>query len=312
MKIIVAGGTGFIGQALIKKHLAANHSCVVIGRSEAKINKIFDAKVTAITWEQVPTQGLNEIKTADLIINLAGASIGEKRWTPARKDEILESRITPTRTLAELCAKLGKNSPPLFNASAVGVYGLQPSAPQGLPPAIDERQPTPFENPPDFLAEIGTAWELATKSAKEAGVRVVNMRFGVVLGKHGGVLKKLKLPFYFFIGGPIGNGKQPFSWIALIDLLRAIDFVFEHEEISGPVNFVSPNCVTQKQLAKALGKALHRPSFVTTPAFVLELVYGEMAKELLLSGQHVVPGVLQKHDFKFEYPTIDTALQKIF
>lgn len=312
MKIIIAGGSGFIGQALIKKHLANKHVCVVIGRSEDKIKKIFSNNVKALTWEQIPAQGLSEIKTADLVINLAGASIGEKRWTPTRKDEILESRIAPTRTLAELCAQLGKNSPPLFNASAVGVYGLQPAASQGLPPPITEKQPTPFENPPDFLAEIGTAWELATNPAKEAGVRVANMRFGVVLGKHGGALKKLTFPFYFFIGGPIGSGKQPFSWIAMSDLLRAIDFVFEHAEISGPVNFVSPHCVTQKQLAKAIGKTLHRPSFVTTPAFLLELIYGEMAKELLLSGQHVTPAVLQKQGFQFEYPEIEAALKAIF
>lgn len=312
MKVIIAGGTGFIGQALVHHHLAAKHSCVIIGRSLAKINKIFGDSVTGITWQQMTTEGVNAIKTADLIINLTGANIGAKRWTPTRKDKILESRIIPTRTLANVCAGLGEHSPPLFNASAVGIYGTEAPAKQGLPSPIDETIATPFDNPPDFLAQIATSWELATAEAKTAGVRVVNMRFAPVLGKHGGVLSKLKIPFYFFIGGPIGSGKQPFPWIAMSDLIRAIDFVFEQTSIAGPVNFVSPGCVTQKEFAKALGKTLHRPSFVTTPAFLLKLIYGEMAKELLLSGQNAVPGVLKKQGFQFKYPEVQAALRAIF
>lgn len=309
MKIVIAGGTGFIGQALVKHFRAANHQCVVLGRSHEKIKKIFGNTVKAITQKQVLTEGAAEIKTADLLINLAGASIGDKRWSKKRKREILDSRLLPTQRLTAICASLGKNSPPLFNASAIGIYGLQPVTGNVLPTALDERTNIDFNSAPDFLSQVARAWELATQPAKEAGVRVVNLRFGVVLGKNGGVLKKLKLPFLFFIGGPIGSGQQPFSWVAMEDLLRAVDFLFAKPEISGPVNIVAPNCVTQKQLAQALGKVLHRPSFISTPAFILQSLYGEMAKELLLSGQNVYPHILLEKGFQFRYPDITSALR---
>lgn len=308
MKIIIAGGTGFIGQALVKHYLDANTRCVVIGRSRDKIKKIFSSAVTAVSRDQLHEQGLQEIKTADLVINLAGENIGEKRWTAARKQEILNSRIIPTHRIAALCATLGKNSPPLFNASAIGVYGLQQSAPTGLPTALDEQTVLDFNNPPDFLAEVARAWEMATGPAKSAGVRVVNMRFGVVLGKNGGALKQLKMPFSLFVGGPIGSGKQPFSWIAMTDLVRAIDFVFAQSDISGPVNMVAPQTVTQQQLAQELGKVLHRPSIMPTPAAILKIIFGQMADELLLRGQHVYPSLLLQRGFQFTYPTLGPAL----
>ena len=260
MKIVIAGGTGFIGQALVKYYHAANAQCVIIGRSRDKIKRIFSDTVIAIQREQLNDQGLQEIKTADLVINLAGENISEKRWTTQRKQQLLDSRLLPTQRIAALCATLGENSPPLFSASAIGVYGLQPSQASGLPPALDEQTVLDFNNPPDFPAKIARAWEMATQSAKNAGVRVVNMRFGVVLGKNGGALQQLKFPFSFFIGGANCSGQQPFSWIAMPDLVRAIDFVYAHPDISGPVNFVSPQTVTQQQLAQALGKILQRPT----------------------------------------------------
>lgn len=308
MKIVIAGGTGFIGQALVKHYHTVHAQCVIIGRSRDKIKRIFSDSVIAIQHEQLNDQGLQAIKTADLVINLAGENISEKRWTPLRKQQLLDSRLVPTQRIAALCATLGKNSPPLFNASAIGIYGLQSTLSTGLPPALDEQTVLDFNNSPDFPAKIARAWEMATQSAKNAGVRVVNMRFGVVLGKNGGALKQLKLPFLFFMGGPIGNGQQPFSWIAMPDLVRAIDFVYAHPDISGPVNFVSPQAVTQKQLAQAFGKMLHRPSIMPTPAFALKMVFGEMAEELLLRGQHVYPNLLLKQGFQFQYPTIESAL----
>lgn len=312
MKIIIAGGTGFIGQATVPYFLNKGYQCVVVSRSKNKVKKIFDDSVKAVTWEELANSSNHDIKTADLIINLTGENIGAKRWTAARKEELVNSRVIPTRILAEFCAELGKNSPPLFNAGGVGIYGLQPASPQGLPPGMDERTPLNYDHPSSFLETIGQLWEQATQPAKDAGVRVVNMRFGVVLGKHGGVLKQLQLPFNLFIGGPIGNGQQPFSWVALADLLRAIEFLFEHPKITGPVNIVSPKCVTQKEFAKALGNALHRPSFVKTPAFILELIFGQMAKELLLSGQHVYPKILLEYGFEFHFADIDIALKNLF
>jgi uncharacterized protein len=308
MKIVIAGGTGFIGQAMIQRYLLAHHDIIVIGRNQAKIRATFDQKVTAITWKTLKDRA-QDIENADVIINLSGAGIGDARWTAERKAEILNSRINPTSALVELCSQWGHNSPPLFNASAVGVYGLEPNSEHGLPPAMDEETPLDFNaHVEDFLDFVGRQWEMTTWPAREAGVRVVNMRFGVVLGKNGGVLSKLKLPFLIGLGGKLGTGKQAFSWVALPDLLRAIDFLLAHPDISGPVNIVAPGCVTQEQFAHALAKTLHRPAVISTPKFMLELAFGQMAEELLLGGQHVVPTRLQKQGFKFEYPDIKSAL----
>lgn len=312
MHIIIAGGTGFIGQALVQHYLKANHQITIIGRTTGKIEKIFGNTVKVLTWNQLETSGIPAIKDADLIINLAGANIGAQKWTQKRKQEILNSRIIPTQTLANLCAKLGKTSPALFNASAIGVYGLQETLEDKLPPPINEKYVIDFFQAPDFLAEVGRAWEQATEVAKQAGVRVVNMRFGVVLDKSGGVLAQLKIPFLFGLGGPIAGGAQPFSWISLSDLINAIDFVFNHPEINGPVNFVAPVCASQKQFAQALGKALHRPSFIPTSGLMLKLAFGQMADELLLRGQHVVPDVLTHLGFKFQHVDIQSALNSIF
>lgn len=310
MNILIAGGTGFIGQAMTHHFLADHHKITILGRSKEKITAIFSNKVDALTWEELNSAQLNIIQNTHLIINLTGASIGEHRWTPTRKKEILESRIQATTTLANLCAQLGKDSPPLFSASAVSVYGLQQGHANGLPPAYDENTPIDFQSAPNFLTEISRKWEWATKPAMDASVRVVNMRFAVVLGRNGGVLKKLKLPFLFCFGGTIGEGHQPFSWIALPDLLNAVGFLIQHPEINGPVNLVAPTCITQKQFAQALGKALNRPSIMPTPAFLLKLSFGEMAEDLLLNGQHVLPTILTQYGFQFQYSDIQSALNE--
>lgn len=301
MKRVIAGATGFIGQQLVKKWLTAGHEVIAIGRSYAKIRHCFGTQVQPIEWHE-----LNQhiIENAQVIVNLAGANIGAGRWTANRRQQILDSRVNTTRQLAELCARLGAQSPPLFNASAVGVYGLQTSVVDGLPPAIDETVAIDFQKAPDFLAKVGRAWESAAMPAKNAGVRVVWMRFGVVLAKHGGVLPRLTLPVRYFLGGPIGSGQQPFSWISLEDLLAAIDFLLDKSEIDGAVNLVAPSCVTQKQFVQVLAKILHRPSFFPLPAAILKLFFGQMAEELLLKGQHVYPKRLLELGFQFQYPTI--------
>src|SRR6185312_1821121 len=307
MKRIIAGATGFIGQQLTKRWLAAGHQIVAIGRSRAKIKQCFGAQVQALEWQELNTE---IIQNAQVVVNLAGANIGAGRWTTKRRQQILDSRVNTTRQLAELCARLGAQSPALFNASAVGVYGLQTSMAEGLPPALDETTTIDFQQAPDFLAKVGRAWELAALPAKNAGARVVWMRFGVVLAKHGGVLPRLALPVRFFLGGPMGSGQQPFSWISLVDLLNAIDFLLDHSEINGAVNLVAPGCVTQKQFIQALAKVLHRPSFFPLPAIVLKLLFGQMAEELLLKGQRVYPKRLLELGFQFKYPKV-SQLDKI-
>jgi len=309
MKIIIAGATGFIGQQLVKHWLAAKHELIVIGRSAAKIKQIFGEQVQAIIWSDLTGEHLNKV---DAIINLAGSGIGAGRWTAQRRQEILLSRTATTQQLAKLCAQLGEQAPVLLNASAVGVYGLQPSQPNQLPPAYDEDTLINFQQAPDFLAQVARAWESAAKAAEAAGVRVIYLRFGVVLDKQSGALPRIALPFKFGLGGRIGSGQQPFSWIALKDLMAAIEFLLKRSDITGPVNLVAPQCVTQQQFAKTLGKVLQKPTFMPTPGFLLKLAFGEMAEELLLKGQHVVPKRLSELGFQFQAATLEEALKEIY
>ncbi len=312
MNILIIGGTGFIGQALTKHLLSKGHEITVASRNVLSVQKIFGDRVYAASLEEISQTHGVIYQDMDVVFNLAGANIGDKRWTEKRKKEVYDSRILVTRETAKFCALEGKKSLQLFNASAIGVYGLQESSDHGLPPAFDESSHIDFHHFNDFLSKIGREWETATEHAKLAGLRVVNMRFGVVLGRNGGVLQKLKVPFEFGMGGVIGNGRQPFTWIALEDLIRAIDFILDKRDVSGPVNFVAPHAVTQKELACALGKALHRPAWMRTPGFVLKLVFGQMADEFLLKGQNVIPKRLLEMGFEFRYPKIQEALDAIF
>lgn len=308
MKVLIAGGTGFVGRHLTQTHLDRGNSVTVLGRDAGKIRQTFGDTVSPLSWQQLTTSKDNALQDYELVINLTGAGLAHWPWTKRYKAAIYNSRVNATTTLANLCAELGDRSPPLLNASAIGVYGLQAPEDSGLPHPLDESAELDFNNPPDFLSKVARAWEQATEPAKKAGVRVVNMRFAVILGPDGGVLPLLKLPFHFFVGGPVGKGTQPFSWIALPDLLKAIDFLAQHGSINGPVNLVAPNCVTQRELAKAIGRVMHRPAWFHTPAWMMKLMLGQMAKELQLNGQHISPSVLEKHGFTFDYPHIDEAL----
>lgn len=302
MKFIIAGGTGFIGRALTHRWLAVGHQIIIVSRSKEKIKKLFGNQVTAIEWSELNRPML---ENANAIINLAGTGIGDKRWTDKRKKEILQSRVQPTKQLAELCASIGTKSPALFNANGVGIYGSHE-----INSIFTEE--TPLDTTQDFLATVGREWENALQPAVAAEVRVVKMRFGVVLAKHGGALPKMALPFYFFLGGPIGSGEQPFSWIALSDLSAAIEFLLPKSEFSGVVNLVAPEAITQKQFAKALASILKRPAWLPMPTMAVKLLFGEMGKELLLSGQNVYPKRLLEMGFNFQSPDIQTALFSIY
>jgi uncharacterized protein (TIGR01777 family) len=309
MHRIIAGATGLVGKALTEQWLTQQCKITVIGRSKQKIIAQFGQRVSALTWDEVTPELFHD---AEVVVNLAGVGLAEKRWTDAQKNEILNSRLETTNKLASMLASIGENAAPLFNASAIGVYGLQAHAAGQLPPRLDETTTIDFDAAPDFLARVGRAWEQATLPAKQAGVRVVNMRFGVVLDKDGGALPQLARPFYFFVGGPIASGEQAVSWVALTDLVRAIDFLLAHPEISGPVNIVAPNCVMQKQFAAALGNALHRPSLLPMPAPVLKIMLGEMARELLLEGQNIYPNKLLELGFTFQDAELPSALKRIY
>jgi hypothetical protein len=311
MKRIIAGGTGFIGRHLVEHWLAMENQLIIIGRDKNKIQKLYGDRVSAMDWTDVKRANTDLLRDVGCIVNLTGVSISEGRWTEARKAEIISSRINSTKTLANICAIKGRSSPPLFNAGGVGIYGAQTETREGLPPSLDENTRINYATAPDFLALVGRQWEQATEIAKTAGVRVVNLRFGVVLAKDGGALPKIALPFYFFLGGTMGSGRQPIAWITLVDLIAAIDLLLQ-SDVNGPVNLVAPECVTQREFAKTLAKVLHRPCCVPTPAFVLKAIFGNMAKELLLSGQHVAPTCLLQTGFQFQYPDLSKALQMIY
>lgn len=311
MRIIIAGGSGFIGQALVSHFVEKGHELIIIGRDKNRIKSIFANQLETIDWEDFDQSGKDIILGSDLIINLAGANIAEKRWTPKRKAEIIESRVLTTQKLVNYCMKLENHSPPLFNASAVGIYGLQKPISGKLPKSLSEDDPIDFDHANDFVSQIVKAWEKATHPAIKSNVRVVNMRFSPVLAKKG-LLAKLKPSYLLGLGGPIGSGEQPFPWIALADLINAIDFLISKPQIRGPVNFVSPECISQQEFARAFAHALHRPSIIKTPAFLVKGIFGEMAEELLLNGQCAYPKVLLENGFTFKYTDIRTTLDTIF
>lgn len=306
--IVLMGATGFVGKYLVNCLLDEGYAIYVVGRSKEKIQNIFEVSVTALNWDEL---GLLDSKKENVqcVINLAGTSIADKRWTKERKEEIIESRVQATDIAVAYCLK---NSISLLNASAVGIYGQQTSVKDELPPVLDEKTALTPQQSEDFLSFVCHSWEKSTEPLKQADIRCVNLRLGVVLGKGGGALEKMALPFYLFAGGPIGSGHQPVPWISLDDVCRAICFLVEEASINGPVNLTAPGCVSQKSLAQALGKTLKRPSFMPTPGFILKIILGQMAEELLLNGQHVYPQKLIDHGFAFKHATIDQALGDIY
>lgn len=297
MKILITGGLGFVGTQLSFHFLEEGHQVTVVDHSPRpkphsppKIRYVSANTSAAGPWQE-------EIPSQDLLINLAGASIFG-RWSKETKRLIHESRVLTTRNLVE--AMPSHSEATLLSTSAVGYYGFRG----------DEQLTEAGTAGNDFLARLCVDWEEAANAAGQKGARVVTMRFGIVLGKTGGALQQMISAFDKFVGGPLGSGDQWFSWIHMADLVKAIVFLAEHAEISGPVNCCSPHAVRNKELARVLGRALHRPSFLSTPAFMLRLTLGEFAS-VLLEGQHVIPAVLLKQGFQFKYPGLDEALASI-
>lgn len=305
MNILIAGGTGFLGQSLIQCWSGNSWQVDILGRTSGQ-----SPVGNHYTWDEL-AEGKIDIAHYNVVINLCGSSIGDKRWTAQRKQLLFKSRVDPTATLAEICAASNKK-PHLICASGVGIYGLQKSTTHALPPAFNEYSPLDTQ-PKAFISQLAYAWEHAAHVAHSAHVPVTHLRLGVILAKDQGALPKMSLPFHYCIGGPVGDGQQPFSWLSLTDFCRAVDFIIEQgEALLGPVNLVAPHCVRQEELAQSLGHALKRPCRLRTPATLLKLIFGEMAEELLLQGQHVIPSRLLEKGFQFSYPDIDSALESIY
>ncbi len=294
MKILITGGSGFIGRQLSAFLLAKGHHVTAVGyRAHGDLIRHENFYyLQADTREKGRWQAqLNEM---DAIVNLAGQTIF-KRWTKRYKQSITDSRILTTRRIVEA---LGRNHPSVFcSGSAVGYYGDRDDD------VLTETEPSGA----DFLARVGRDWEMEALAAEKKGIRVVVPRFGIVLGKGGGALSKMIPAFKSFAGGPMGSGRQWFPWIHMADLVAAILFVIENETMTGPVNFSAPNPVQNRELAAALGKALNRPASVPVPAFMIRLGLGEMGSALLAS-QRVVPEKLMQNGFVFGHPDIDGAL----
>lgn len=302
MKIVIAGASGFIGTALVELLARKGHALTLLTRVKKTLTP---AGATTIVWQPGSSgawpRALDETMTnADGVINLAGESIAAGRWSEARKQKLRSSRIETTRALVEAIGKTPSNIKFLINASAVGYYG-----PRG-DEIVTEAEPPGG----DFLARLCRDWEIEALRAEGSGARVALLRTGIVLGRGGGALAKMVPPFKFFLGGPLGSGRQWMPWIHLEDEIGLIGFLID-ANARGAINATAPEPVRMKEFCAALGKALGRPSWAPVPAFVLRAALGEMA-EMLLTGQRAVPAEAERLGYRFRYPTLRPALENIF
>lgn len=309
MRIVIAGGTGFLGTQLAETYAEDGHDVRVLTRSLQPGESRHDPGtgvpgVTRVGWRPDGRSGAwaAVVDGADAVVNLAGAGIGDARWSQERKTVIRDSRLRPTRSLVAAITESALRPPVFISASGVGYYGAVGSD------AKTEASPAGK----DFLAQLCSEWEAEALPAKSAATRVVLLRSGIVLERSGGVLPRMMTPFRFFAGGPVGSGRQYVSWIHRIDWVEMIRWIVDCPQVNGPVNATSPVPVTNREFAKALGRAMHRPAFIPAPAFALRLVLGEMAEALVLTGQRVVPQCALSHSFHFRYPEIDLAFRGIF
>lgn len=295
MKVLISGSHGLVGSTLIKSLESDGHEVVRLVRHPP-------TGASEIEWSpQRYSIALARLEGFDAVIHLAGESIAEGRWNEEKKRRIRESRVKGTRLLSDSLANIKHPPKSFLCASAIGYYGnrgdeiLTESSPPG----------------DDFLAEVCVEWEKASEEAVQKGIRTVNLRFGIILDSKGGALAKMLPPFRMGVGGKIGTGRQWMSWIALDDVVGAIKRALTNETLSGPVNFVAPNPVTNREFTKTLGKVLSRPTLFSIPAFGARLAFGEMADALLLSSQRVEPERLKKAGYQFRYSELKGALRHV-
>lgn len=301
MKILIAGGTGFIGKPLCNELIKSGHELIILSRTKGENTK----SKSYLLWEEQDKlkETINEI---DIVINLSGEPIAKKRWTREQKDLLYKSRIVTTQILVN-AINSAKNKPKkLINASAVGIYGKRGNEKITDKNAFNEM--SLLGN--DFLTNICKEWESEAKKIETSrGTSLVILRLGIVLGA-GGALEKMLPPFQMCIGGPLGNGNQYMSWIHVDDVIGLIKFAIENDNVTGILNATAPNPVTNKEFSNVLGKVLNRPSFMPVPDFALKLLFGEMS-ELLLTGQNVIPERALEFGYKFKYDDLKDALKTI-
>ena len=293
MNIAISGSSGLIGKALATALERDGQRVLRLVRRAAQgpLEAEFNVETRRIDAEK--------LEGVDAVVHLAGENIAAGRWTTKQKERILASRVNGTRLLCEALAKLKTRPHVLISASAIGYYGDRGEE------SLTEASPSGT----GFLAEVCREWEAATHPAQQAGIRVVQLRTGVVLSSDGGALPKMLTPFRLGLGGRIGSGRQYWSWIGLADLVRIIQFALQTPLLSDPVNAVAPQPVTNLEFTKTLGRVLHRPTIFPLPAFIARLMLGEMANELLLASQRVVPNKLRNQHFEFQHSDLESALR---
>jgi uncharacterized protein (TIGR01777 family) len=309
MRIVIAGGSGFLGSPLAETYAEESHDVRVLTRGLAPGESRHESGtgvpgITRVGWTPDGRSGpwAAALDGADAVINLAGASIGDRRWTPQRKAELRDSRILPTRSLAAAMAAAAAPPEVFISASGVGYYG---TSTDGDPKT--ETSPAGA----DFLAHLCEDWEAEARRAARAGMRIVTARTGLVLERSGGALPKMITPFRFFAGGRIGSGRQYMSWIHRLDWIEMVRWIVQTPEASGPFNLTAPHPVTNREFARALGRSLKRPALMPTPTVALRLALGEFAN-YVVTGQRVLPAQAQKLHYHFRYPELDIAFRGIF
>ncbi|MBN1285979.1 MAG: TIGR01777 family oxidoreductase [Anaerolineae bacterium] len=299
MRIIITGGTGLIGQALAAEWAGAGHEVIALSRAPAPAG--MPAGVHVERWDARTVEGWGHLADgAGAIINLAGAGIADRRWTADRKRAIIESRQYAGEAVVAAVEAAANKPGVVVQASAVGYYG-----PRGSETLTEDSAPGN-----DFPAQVCIPWEASTKAVEAAGVRRVVVRLGAVLSAEGGALPRMCLPFKLFVGGPLGSGRQWFSWIHLADAVAAIRCLVETPGASGVYNLTAPNPLTNADFSRALGRVMNRPAWAPAPGFALRLLFGELAG-MLLTGQRVVPQRLQMAGFRFRFEDAEAALRDL-
>jgi uncharacterized protein len=295
-RVLLTGSSGLIGTSLVRRLMQNRISTIRLHRTPSGVaEEYWDPYAAA------PVSRLESLEGITAAVHLSGANLAGRRWTRAYKREISSSRVTPTHALASMLAGLRAKPEVLICASAIGIYGNRG----------DEELSEASLPGSGFLPDLCLAWEKAARPAEDAGIRVVHLRFGVVLSPVGGALKQMLPIFRAGLGGRLGSGRQWISWIALPDVTRAIEFLLQTKDVAGPVNLVAPNPVTNLELTRSLARAVHRPALLPVPAFALRLAFGEMAEATILQSVRVVPDRLRTAGFDFEYPELEAALHAI-
>ncbi len=297
MKIVIAGGSGLVGQKLTEVLLQAGHEVVILSRKA----KASSGKVSYVQWLQDGSSPEEDIGHADAFVNLAGVSINEGRWTDEHQKAIYQSRMTATDEILRIIEALPEKPNVLVNASAIGIYPASEMK-------VYTEKSTDFAD--DFLAKTVFDWEKKALTVESSNIRAVCTRFGVVLSNEGGALPPMMLPYKLFAGGTVGSGRQWLSWVHVNDVARSILFTIENDNIRGPVNVTAPFPQRMKYVGQTIGSVIKRPHWIPVPSFMMKVVLGKKSA-LVLEGQHVLPQVLLDNKFEFSFPTLQLALEDL-